>query len=204
MDYFTVDGETRTTYEINRSIFIATVRGVTSYNDGIEFVKRISSEFSDATHNCYALVALGGEQKFSDNGEPQGSAGQPILQVLKKRNLTNVACVVTRYFGGIKLGAGGLVAAYTKATCDALDNAKIVEKKESYVCEIKVSYADLGFLNNLLATYPVFDRKYENDVTVTFALPIGSLNSFTEKVNETFNGKLKIETKEKKHIDFNL
>lgn len=191
MDYFTLDGETRITYEIQRSVFIATVRPVETFEEGIAFAKRIAKEFSDATHNCYAFLIKNGEQKFADDGEPQGTAGTPILQALKNNDLTNVACVVTRYFGGIKLGAGGLVAAYTKATVNALQQAKRVEKKESYVYLLTVAYGEYETVKRIVTTTggKVCDTKFSDGVEMKIALPVGKDGSFREKMNETFNGK---------------
>ena len=191
MDYFTLDGETRTTYEVQRSVFIATVRPVETFEEGIAFAKRVAKEFSDATHNCYAFLLRNGEQKFSDDGEPQGTAGTPILQALKNNDLTNVACVVTRYFGGIKLGAGGLVAAYTKATVLALQEGKRVEKKESYVYELTVAYGDFETVRRIVSAIggKVTKTTFSDGVDVEIALPVGEDKAFRDKINETFNGK---------------
>ena len=109
--YLTVDGVTENTVEIKRSKFIATLSHVESGEDAEAFVRAVRKRYPDATHNCYAYIAdeLGNETRFSDDGEPGGRAGQPMLEVLKKRGVVRAAVVVTRYFGGIKLGAGGLV-----------------------------------------------------------------------------------------------
>lgn len=191
MDYFTLDGETRVTYEIQRSVFIATVRPVETFEEGIAFAKRVAKEFSDATHNCYAFRLTNGEQKFSDDGEPQGTAGTPILQALKNNDLKNAACVVTRYFGGIKLGAGGLVAAYTKATVLALQGAKRVEKKESYVYLLTASYGEFETVKRLISGVggKVKNTTFSDDVELEICFPVGEAGTFRDKLNETFNGK---------------
>ena len=123
--YLTVAGETEVRTEIKRSEFIATIAHVEDGESAEAFVKAVRKRFPDATHNCYAYISdeRGNETRFSDDGEPGGTAGQPMLEVLKKRGLMRTAVVVTRYFGGIKLGAGGLVAAYTDGVSKAADAA---------------------------------------------------------------------------------
>lgn len=195
MDYLTLDGETRITYEIQRSVFIATVRPVETFEEGIAFAKRISKEFSDATHNCYAFVLHNGEQKFSDDGEPQGTAGTPILQAIKNNRLTNTVCVVTRYFGGIKLGAGGLVAAYTKATVNALQEAKKVERKESMFYLLTTSYGEFEKAKRIIlsSSGKITETSFLNGVEVHFSLPIGENETFMKNMKEAFNGKQELQ-----------
>lgn len=192
MEYFTIDGKGEATYEISRSIFIANVMGIETFDEGMEFVKNVSKKYSDATHNCYAIIVKNGEQKFSDNGEPQGTAGMPILQVLKKKNLTNVACVITRYFGGIKLGAGGLVNAYTKSTVLGIENAKIINKKLSSVLKVNVDYTMLSTLNGVVSSYnlPIIDTEYGDSVKLTFAVPTTKESDFLSTLTEKSNGKI--------------
>lgn len=194
MNYFTIRGEAQAEYEIQRSVFICSVKGIESFDEGMEFVKAVSKRYSDATHNCYAVISVSGEQKFSDDGEPQGTAGMPILQVLKKNGLNLVACVVTRYFGGIKLGAGGLVSAYTKSAVDGINASTIVEMKESEVFTVSANYSDyeplLRILDKLGAT--VTDRNYGSDIKVTFSIPLGAIEVLKNKISESFNGKLKL------------
>ena len=111
--YFCVTGRSEYEIAINRSRFITTLLPIENAEQAFDEIKKISKKYSDATHNCYAFVSNreNTEQRFSDDGEPQGTAGMPMLEVLKKRNVRMVLAVVTRYFGGIKLGAGGLVSA---------------------------------------------------------------------------------------------
>ena len=192
MNYFTVDGEAFADYEIKRSLFTASLKGISDYDEGLSFVKGIAKKYSDATHNCYAVICLGGEQKFSDDGEPSGTAGTPILQVLKKNNLSTVACVVTRYFGGIKLGAGGLVAAYTKAATNAVSNAKICEMKESNVYLLTVPYGDYEQTVRLTvgAGGKIKETGYGSTVSVVSAVPVERNEAFLEKINEAFGGRI--------------
>ena len=125
--YRYIDGEYEVKIEIKRSIFIATVKGELDADEAEEFVKSVRKKYPDATHNCYAYVGdeLGNMTRFSDDGEPSGTAGQPILDVLRKQNIVKSAIVVTRYLGGIKLGAGGLVGAYSDTASKGVKAGKI-------------------------------------------------------------------------------
>ena len=127
--YLSVSGEVVTVKIIEKSRFITTSRHVEGEEQAKAFVEEISAKYSDATHNCYAYICdkYGNFLKFSDNGEPQGTAGMPMLEVIKNKKLFETAVVVTRYFGGIKLGAGGLVRAYSGCVAENLDKAQKVE-----------------------------------------------------------------------------
>ena len=150
--YLTVDGVTENTVEIKRSKFIATLSHVESGEDAEAFVRAVRKRYPDATHNCYAYVAdeLGNETRFSDDGEPGGTAGQPMLEVLKKRGVVKAAVVVTRYFGGIKLGAGGLVAAYTDSVSEVLDAAGIRRITECAEVTVECDYSDHSAIESAL------------------------------------------------------
>lgn len=150
--YLTVDGVTENTVEIKRSKFIATLSHVESGEDAEAFVRAVRKRYPDATHNCYAYIAdeLGNETRFSDDGEPGGTAGQPMLEVLKKRGVVRAAVVVTRYFGGIKLGAGGLVAAYTDSVTKVLDAAGIRRMTECAEVTVECDYSDHSAIESAL------------------------------------------------------
>lgn len=150
--YLTVDGVTENTVEIKRSKFIATLSHVESGEDAEAFVRAVRKRYPDATHNCYAYIAdeLGNETRFSDDGEPGGTAGQPMLEVLKKRGVVRAAVVVTRYFGGIKLGAGGLVAAYTDSVSEVLDAAGIRRMTECAQVTVECDYSDHSAIESAL------------------------------------------------------
>ena len=150
--YLTVDGVTENTVEIKRSKFIATLSHVESGEDAEAFVRAVRKRYPDATHNCYAYIAdeLGNEARFSDDGEPGGTAGQPMLEVLKKRGVVKAAVVVTRYFGGIKLGAGGLVAAYTDSVTEVLDAAGIRRMTECAEVTVECDYSDHSAIESAL------------------------------------------------------
>ncbi len=146
--YRFVDGEYEIRQEIKRSVFIATVKGEIDDAGAEEFVKAIKKRYPDATHNCYAYISdeFGVRTRFSDDGEPGGTAGQPILEVLKRQDLRRTAIVVTRYFGGIKLGASGLVGAYSGAAAGAVKKAKIGVKYQCAKYVVGLDYADLAQL----------------------------------------------------------
>ncbi|HIU83265.1 MAG TPA: YigZ family protein [Candidatus Faecicola pullistercoris] len=166
-----ISGET----VISRSRFITTARPVSGAEEAEAFIKSVSKKYSDATHNCYAYVANPEmtEMKFSDDGEPQGTAGQPMLEVLKKRGIACTAVVVTRYFGGIKLGAGGLVSAYTKCVADILDRADIRVKKPSVFFKVELSYQVYNALEKRLrnGVWDISEVSYGNVVAFTAAVP---------------------------------
>lgn len=150
--YLTVDGVTENTVEIKRSKFIATLSHVESGEDAEAFVRAVRKRYPDATHNCYAYIAdeLGNETRFSDDGEPGGTAGQPMLEVLRKKGIVKAAVVVTRYFGGIKLGAGGLVAVYTDSVSEVLDAAGIRRMTECAEVTVECDYSDHSAIESAL------------------------------------------------------
>lgn len=133
--YYSVTGECVTQKIIEKSKFITTSRHVESEEQAREFITEISKKYSDATHNCHAYIPdiTGNFPRFSDDGEPQGTAGMPMLEVLKNKNLVQTAVVVTRYFGGVKLGAGGLTRAYRRAAAELIGAAGLTEARR--VCD---------------------------------------------------------------------
>ncbi|WP_312169227.1 YigZ family protein [Microbacterium sp.] len=137
---------------IKKSRFIASVEPVTSVEDADAVIARVRKQWWDARHNCTAMVTglLGDQARSSDDGEPSGTAGVPMLEVLRRRELTDVVAVVTRYFGGVKLGAGGLVRAYSTAVSEALDLAVLVRRQALTQVTVDVSHADAGRYDNLL------------------------------------------------------
>ena len=131
--------------EEKRSKFIANIYYVESANEAEEMIKQVKKKYYDARHNCFAYIVdeENKVKKFSDDGEPSGTAGSPILNVLEENELCNVLVVVTRYFGGILLGAGGLVRAYTEAATKAVEKAETAYQEKGYEIEIYVSYQDM-------------------------------------------------------------
>lgn len=144
--FLSIHKDASNTFFENKSEFIANAFYVETKEEAENKIIKIKENHKNATHNCFAYI-IGEDkliQKYSDDGEPKGTAGIPILEVLKKRNITNCLIVVTRYFGGTLLGAGGLVRAYTTASVLALEKAQIVFKELFYVISIKVDYTFLG------------------------------------------------------------
>lgn len=137
---------------IKKSRFIATVEPVSSVDEADAVIARVRRQWWDARHNCTAMVTglLGDQARSSDDGEPSGTAGVPMLEVLRRRELTDVVAVVTRYFGGVKLGAGGLVRAYSTAVSEALDLAALVHRQALTQVTFDVSHAEAGRFDNLL------------------------------------------------------
>lgn len=175
-EFFTVLDATENLYEEKKSRFIANLKHVVSEDEALCFIESIKKKYKDATHNTFACDILSGvnKQKYSDDGEPQGTAGVVILEVLKKRELKNIVVVVTRYFGGVMLGAGGLARAYSKAASLCLDKAEIIKKVYCTIIEIKVDYNLSGKVQNFLLTnkYYVENVEYTDIVTFKVIIPV--------------------------------
>lgn len=169
----TIEKEVRITYEINKSKFISTLKPVKSVEEAKLFFEKIKLEFSDATHNitAYTIGKTGEAGHYSDDGEPSGTAGLPVLDVFRKNNVTNFACVVTRYFGGVKLGAGGLVRAYSTSASLALKEAGICEIVEYTSIKLTFDYSFLDVIENKLKNYPITSREFGSQVTLVVKLP---------------------------------
>ncbi|MBO8160438.1 MAG: YigZ family protein [Thermosipho sp. (in: Bacteria)] len=147
MSYKTIFGTFENKININRSIFISTITHVESVEKAREFIKEISKKYNDATHNCPAYRVLENNKIIefsSDAGEPSGTAGRPILGVLKKYDLSNVVVVVTRYFGGVKLGVRGLIDAYSKSVEQLIEKLKIIKMIPIPYYKIKLNYSEYG------------------------------------------------------------
>lgn len=150
--FFSIHKDSTISFIENKSEFIGHCFYVENKKEAENKILEIKEKYKDATHNCFAYI-IGKDrliQKYSDDKEPQATAGIPILEVLKKKNITNCLVVVTRYFGGILLGAGGLVRAYTTATILALDSSKIVLKNLFYIVNVMVDYTYLGKIEYIL------------------------------------------------------
>ena len=180
-----------------KSRFIATVRPVESEEEATTFIAEMKKKYWDARHNCSAFV-IGKRQELtrcSDDGEPAGTAGRPMLDVLLKENIHNVAVVVTRYFGGVLLGTGGLVRAYQQATKAGLSASEIIEKKDGAVLFIRTDYTGIGRLQYLFAQekLTVMDTAYEADVLVKAVIPENDKKRIEKTIIEQTNGTAKLE-----------
>lgn len=183
-----------------KSRFIATVQPVDSEEEALAFIQKIKKEHWNARHNCYAYV-IGKHQelqRFSDDGEPGGTAGKPMLEVLLMEDVHNVAVVVTRYFGGILLGAGGLVRAYTKATTEGLRASKIVEKQLGMQLQLHTDYTDVGKVQYILGQrgIAVIDRQFTESVLLEVMTPMEEMQALMEDLTEGTNGRIGIEEKD--------
>ena len=169
--YITIANEFRTEYIIEKSRFISTIAPVSTEEEAQAFIQRISKEFWDATHNCtaYAIGPRQKQQRSSDNGEPSGTAGKPMLEVLKKTTITNVAVVVTRYFGGIKLGAGGLIRAYSHSVAKAVQEGPKLLIAPRQIVSLTIDYSYFGSVERQLQTLGL---PYQSTFTDTISLEI--------------------------------
>ena len=173
---------------IDKSTFIGYAKPIKTEEEAIEFINEIKKKHKDARHNVWAYTVgkSMNVQRYSDDGEPQGTAGIPTLEVIKKEDLRDVVVVVTRYFGGIKLGAGGLVRAYTKGAKIGLEAAKIIEKVMYKEVKIKIDYNQLGRVQNEIMNmgYFIKDTIYEDNVEIIVYSRKNEVESIVEKIND--------------------
>lgn len=173
---------------IEKSTFIGYAKPISTEEEAVEFINEIKKKHKDATHNVWAYTV--GQnmniQRYSDDGEPQGTAGIPTLEVIKKEDLRDVVVVVTRYFGGIKLGAGGLVRAYTKGAKIGLEAAKIIEKVNYQEVKIKIDYNQLGKVQNEIMNrgYFIKDTIYEDNVEIIVYSKQDKLEEIINKITD--------------------
>lgn len=179
-----------------RSRFIGHVWRVETEEEARSCIAEMKSKYHDARHNCWCYIVRDGNvMRYSDDGEPQGTAGQPMLEVFRKEGIENICCVVTRYFGGILLGAGGLLRAYTRCAKDALDTAGISVVRRWLVLGLNCPYPLFERMKLLVeSVHGVFDEmNYGADVRLQFLLPEESVEQFSEKVTELTAGNVSAE-----------
>lgn len=174
-EFKTIKNDTSNEIVEKKSKFIANIYYVETEDDVKKKLKEIKSKYYDARHNCYAyriLTESGIKDKSSDDGEPGGTAGAPILNVITKNELVNVLVVVTRYFGGILLGAGGLVRAYSESTSEVIEKVEFTVKKSGYIAEIEISYQDLENVKYVLKSNKIKINEivYEENVKLTIEI----------------------------------
>mgnify|MGYP000832407301 FL=1 len=180
-----------------KSRFIATVRPVETEEEAVAFINEMKKKYWDARHNCSAFV-IGSRQEVtrcSDDGEPAQTAGRPMLDVLLREGITNVAVVVTRYFGGVLLGTGGLVRAYQSATQAGLAASKIIEKRQGKKLIIHTDYNGLGKLQYLFGQQKtaILDTEYAADVVLTILVPVEQKDFLYKEITEQTNGTAQME-----------
>lgn len=173
---------------IKKSRFITFLFRVDNEAEIKKYLDDLSNNYKDSTHICYAYI-LDNVKRFNDDGEPGGTAGMPILNVLENNDLNHILCCIVRYFGGIKLGANGLVRAYSNGCSDALDCSELVSLLPGKICSIKFKYDDTKIVDSILRDCFIIDKKYEDDVTYVFKIGTDSLssiisNSFDLKIIE--------------------
>ncbi|MFS9277920.1 YigZ family protein [Streptococcus parasanguinis] len=197
MEYVTFKENGTVQEEIKKSKFICHVKRVSSEEEARDFINAIKKEHYKATHNCSAFII--GEQsdikRTSDDGEPSGTAGVPMLGVLENHHITNSCVVVTRYFGGIKLGAGGLIRAYAGSVAQAVREIGLVEIKEQVVLGITLSYSQYQEFANFLKDHQLAeqDPMFTDQVATTIFVDKEDTNSITAALVEFYNGKVIIE-----------
>lgn len=184
-----------------KSRFIATVKAVDSEEEAIAFVEEMKKKYWDAKHNCMAYI-VNDIKRFSDDKEPSGTAGKPILDVLEGNEIGNAVIVVTRYFGGILLGTGGLVRAYQKAAAEGIKNSVTAEKKEGICVSIRTDYTGLGKIQYIAGNEEVdiLSVEYQEHVVLMTVCETEKFEPFISKVTEATAGK--VELSEKKTVAF--
>lgn len=194
--YITLERIGEGTYEEKKSVFIGVAYPVETEEEALEVIRAHKKKYYDARHNCYAYVLKDGvTQRFSDDGEPQGSAGLPMLNVLTKKGLCGACVVVTRYFGGTLLGVGGLVRAYTQATVDAISDAGIKKFEKFRDVSVRLSYSDYRKLGKLMAPFTVIDETtdFTDSVTVSFSILTEETDKLASVLTENGNGRWTVE-----------
>lgn len=192
-EYKTVLNEAAAEYEEKKSRFIASVKPVSTEEEALEFISLLKAKYWDASHNVYAYLIRGESmaQRFSDDGEPSGTAGMPVLEVIKRMGVENLAVVVTRYFGGTLLGAAGLIRAYSKSASLGIEAAVVVKRQLCVEMSIFVEYSLLGKVQNLLAVngYTIKDIIYEQDAEIIVYVSEDAMDKFTALVEEATNAR---------------
>ena len=194
--YLSVKGECETQKIIEKSRFITTSKHISGEEEAKDFIADIRRKFPDATHNCYAYIAdsLGNFPRFSDDGEPSSTAGLPILEVIKNKKLFETVVVVTRYFGGIKLGAGGLVRAYSGSAAENLEAAEKVLYETCSQSEYYVDYSSVDAVMRFCAEHSasLIDTVYDDEVVFIIAVKKADEEKFNSALINRLNGKVKI------------
>ena len=196
MEYRTVACEASAEFIEKKSRFIGYIKPVKEEEEATSFINDIKSRHYDATHNVYAYILRNNNYKrYSDDGEPQGTAGLPVLDVLQKEGLSDVAVVVTRYFGGTLLGAGGLVRAYTKGAKIAVDAAGIVVMKKAHILRVSIPYTLLSSLQKEITSRggKILEADYTDSVSIKFSLPLNEINRMNMVITEMSGGQIEAE-----------
>ena len=193
-EYYIPTGAGESEYVEKRSQFLGHVRRVESEDEARAFIAEMKKKHYDARHNCWCYIIRGGAERYSDDGEPQGTAGIPMLEGFRREEVTNVVCVVTRYFGGVLLGAGGLLRAYTKSAKEALDAAGVSAVRRWVETELDCSYAQAEKLKGEVTASggAVSSVDYAAGVTVRALVPEEKLEAFSARIFDVSAGSVAV------------
>ncbi|UCE07219.1 MAG: YigZ family protein [bacterium] len=196
-EYFTIDQQYSAETKVKGSRFIGTACPVNTEDQAVEFIRLVSMKFYDATHNCYAYL-IGYQPsiitRYSDAGEPGGTAGLPILNVIKGKQLTNIVIVITRYFGGTRLGKGGLVRAYSECTRKVIDQCSIIKQYIFQKLRLKFDYNLTGPVMRVVSLFNanILESIYKQQVSLVLTLRKSQIENFKSNLLEISSGKVSI------------
>lgn len=195
-EYYIPTGPGEASFVEKRSEFLGHIRMVETEDEARAFIAEMKKKYHDARHNCWCYIIRGGAERYSDDGEPQGTAGIPMLEVFRREGITNFVCVVTRYFGGILLGAGGLLRAYTKSAKDALDAAGVSVVRRWVEVDIPCSYAQAEKLKGEVLSLSgiVTDMEYAAGVTIKALVPEENTEALGARIFDVSAGSVRCVT----------
>ena len=180
------------TYEVNKSTFISFLKYIENTTEAKQYINLLKEKYPDATHHVSAFIVGSSGQNggTNDEGEPSGTAGAPIFEVLRKNNLTNIICVVIRYFGGIKLGAGGLVRAYSKAASEVVKIAKLEPIIIYTILKLSFSYPYLNQIEKIIKDFQIIERSFTSNITITIKVPVEKVTMLSSLLNSLTYGNI--------------
>ena len=181
---YSIQKNVENTIIIKKSKFICKLYRINNLEEINNILEKLKKEYNDSTHICYAYI-IDGKEKCNDNGEPSGTAGMPILNVLKKNNLDHILAVVIRYFGGIKLGAGGLTRAYSNSTIEAINNSKIIELVKGYYIQIEFDFSQKKTVDYILNNISIKEITF--DTNIIYKLYLSNQDIINELKNNVIN-----------------
>ena len=191
---YSIQKNVENTIIIKKSKFICKLYRINNFEEINNILEKLKKEYNDSTHICYAYI-IDGKEKCNDNGEPSGTAGMPILNVLKKNNLDHILAVVIRYFGGIKLGAGGLTRAYSNSTIEAINNSKIIELVKGYYIQIEFDFSQKKTVDYILNNISIKEITFDTNIIYKLYL------SNQDIINELRNNVMKLTIIEDTYIE---
>lgn len=205
MEYLTVQAEGQDEFIEKKSRFIGSCRPVKTEQEALDFIAALKTKYWDASHNVYAYILReSGVQRFSDGGEPQGTAGIPVMDTLKKSGITDVVVVATRYFGGILLGGGGLIRAYSHTATIALEAARKVTMRECLLLSASCDYSLYGRVQGVIPECGgvIDDTEFLENVTLRFHLAPEELGAFQKRLADATSGKGIVKEEGKRFFEF--